>query len=923
MGSLSLLAPLTLVGLITLPLVWWILKISPPSPTRRMFPPLAILQGVETDEETPNATPIWVLLYRLLMVALAIFALSMPLLQNEDPAGDRPITLILDDSAASAPIWDDITDDARRRVRDAQRNNQDVVLILGAEPDPTPIPAAEALLRLRSASPQSKVKPIVIPDLPDGRQTIFLSSGTSFGDDGVRTVLRDQNAIVILPSLSDTIVVPGDVRETADGFETDWFSAQTPRSVNVEAVSTRGDVLAVEPLLFAPGTSLATAKVSLPPQLRSQVARLRIAGMRAGAATKLLDDAFGRPLVGVLSPPSGSSSPLLSEDFYAEQALSPFADLFIGNVETVLSLNPTVLVMPDSMSSDAPEIVDYVENGGVLIRFAGPQLARNSDSLVPVALRRGGRSIGGALAWETPQTLAPFASESPFAGLSVNQDVTVSRQVMARPGAETDARTWARLEDGSPVVTSSVRGDGRIVLFHVTAGPEWSNLAISGLYVDMLKRILPLAKSRPITSGTQSGAWTLDRILGPFGELRPPPPRPITVSDANWSLNVDTLPPGYYRSGTRQQAVQAATNPDAITAFQTQGLTVERMDGREPKSLAGILLGIALIMLAIDMLLSASLSGRLRRFGAATASLVMIGMIVLPPSAQAQDLQTQDGAQMDRVQEAALGLHLAYVQTGDSRIDSLSETALESLRTQLTRRTTIEPVGVHAIRPDSPGLEMYPFLYWPVRNDTPALTEAERVSLNAYIAAGGTLMLDTGDEAERSFRVGNAHPGLTRVTDGLSIGRLAPVSDDHVLRKSFYLTSVFPGRWANGPVYVEAAGATKGGRDGVSSVIIGSNDWAAAWAIDETVGPLVALANEIPRQREMAVRFGVNVAMYALSGNYKADQVHAAELIRRMGSPDSGDGSGVDSMQDLQDSDRLGPNINSIQDLLDQSRERP
>jgi hypothetical protein len=540
-----------------------------------------------------------------------------------------------------------------------------------------------------------------------------------------------------------------------------------------------------------------------------------------------------------------------------------------------------------------------------LIRFAGPQLARNSDSLVPVALRRGGRSIGGALAWETPQTLAPFASESPFAGLSINQDVTVSRQVMARPGAETDARTWARLEDSSPVVTSSVRGDGRIVLFHVTAGPEWSNLAISGLYVDMLKRILPLAKSRPITSGTESGAWTLDRILGPFGELRAPPPRPITVSDANWSLNVDTLPPGYYRSGTRQQAVQAAANPAAITAFPTQGLTVERMDGREPKSLAGILLGIALAMLAADMLLSASLSGRLRRFGAVTTSLLMIGMIgmiALPPLAQAQDV-----AQMDRVQEAALGLHLAYIQTGDSRVDSLSETALESLKTQLTRRTTIEPVGVHTIRPDSPGLQMYPFIYWSVRNDTPALTEVERVSLNAYIAAGGTLMLDTADEAERSFRSGNAHPGLTRVTEGLSIGRLAPVPDDHVLRKSFYLTDVFPGRWANGPVYVEAAGATKGGRDGVSSVIIGSNDWAAAWAVDDNVGPLVALANEIPRQREMAVRFGVNVAMYALSGNYKADQVHAAELIRRMGSPESSDGSGTDS----------------IQDLLDQSRERP
>ena len=879
MGSLSLLAPLTLLGLLTLPLVWWILKISPPSPKRRLFPPLAILQGVETDEETPNATPIWVLLYRLLMVAIAVLALSLPLLQSNDPAADLPLTLVIDDSAASAPVWDDLTDDARRRIREAQSANQDVVLILGEDPSANAVPAAEALLQIRSAAPRGTARPVDVPGLPTGRRTVYLSAGVAFNDDdGLRASLRERNAAVILPAASDTVIVPGDVRETAGGFEADWFSAHTPRSATVEAVSTRGDVLAAEPLTFAPGSSLSTVSISLPPQLRSQVTRLRIAGMRAGAATKLLDDAFGRPLVGVLSPPSGSSSPLLSEDFYAEQALSPFADLFIGNVESVLSLNPTLLVMPDSMRSDAQEIVDYVESGGVLIRFAGPQLARESDNLVPVPLRRGGRSIGGALAWETPQTLAPFASESPFAGLAIRNDITVSRQVMARPGAETDARTWARLEDGSPIVTSSVRGEGRIVLFHVTAGPEWSNLAISGLYVDMLKRILPLAKSRAVTSGPQSGAWTLDRTLGAFGELRPPPPRPVTVPDADWTLNVDQLPPGYYRSGTRQRAVQAVSNPPAITPFNTQGLTVERMDGREPKSLAGILLGIALIMLALDMVLSASLSGRLRSFGAATASLMLVAILTLPQSTHAQDT-----AQMERVQDAALGLHLAYIKTGDGSLDDLSETALESLKTQLTRRTTIEPVGVHAVRPDSAGLEMYPFLYWSVRNDTPSLTEAERLSLNTYIAAGGTLMLDTADEAERSFRAGGAHPGLTRITEGLSIGRLAPVPSDHVLNKSFYLTQVYPGRWANGPVYVEAEGATKGGRDGVSSVIIGSNDWASAWAIDPETGPLVALANEIPRQREMAMRFGVNVAMYALSGNYKADQVHAAELIRRMG----------------------------------------
>jgi hypothetical protein len=878
MGTLTLLAPLTLIGLITLPLVWWILKVSPPAPKRRQFPPLAILQGVETDEETPNATPLWVLLYRLLMVALAVFALSLPLLQADAVETDRPLTLIIDDSAAAAPVWSDLIDDARTRLRDARRNNQDVILLVGERETTDPIPAEEALRLLRTAAPRAMVEPTPIPQLPDDRRTVFLSSGVSFAAQEARLAsLRAASASITLPPDTDTVIVPGEVRETSAGFETDWYSAHTPRTALVEAVAANGRVLAAEPLVFAPGRTLASASIALPPQIRSRVSRLRLAGMRASAATKLLDDSFGRPLVGVLAPPSGTSSPLLSEEFYTEQALDPFADLFIGDMETVLSLNPSVLVMPDSMSSDAQPILDYVDNGGILIRFAGPQLADGDDTLSPVPLRRGGRSIGGALAWETPQALAPFSAESPFAGLAIPPDVTVSRQVMARPGAQTDANTWARLEDGSPVVTSAPRGDGRIVLFHVTAGPEWSNLAISGLYVEMLKRILPLAKSRGPIAQSEGGAWTLDRQLDPFGELRPPPLSLVSIADQDWDDQVTTLLPGYYRSGTRQRAVQAVQNPSSIRPFPTDGLRVETLSSGDGQSLAGWLLAAAILMLSFDMLISAILSGKLSR-GAKTgatslvAALVIVGL-AFPPDASADE----------RIAEAAQGLHLAYIQTGNAQTDEMSRIAMETLSRELTRRTTIEPVGVHAVEPGSDGLVMYPFLYWPIRLDTPALTEAERLNLNAYIAGGGTLVLDTADQPESSLRVGAAHRGLARVTEGLTIGRLVRVPDDHVLTKSFYLTSIFPGRWANGAVYVEAGGATQGGRDGVSAVVIGSNDWAAAWAIDETSGTMAELANDIPRQREMAIRFGVNLTMYALSGNYKADQVHAAELIRRLG----------------------------------------
>ena len=894
MGGLTLLAPLTLIGLLALPLVWLILRISPPAPKREAFPPLAILRGVETDEETPNATPWWLLLFRLSLIALTVFALSLPLLQRDDVNADAPLTLILDDSALSAAAWDTMTDEARLRLETAQRANQEVIFITGGASDVDPIPAAEALQRLRSARPQLQARTrSILPELPAGRQTIFITSGATYAaNETLNTALQDQNVSVITAPLSLTPIVPGDVRETADGFEADWYALSGGRQATIEALAANGSILASEPIAFGPTQTLATASVRLPPQLRSRVASLRVAGARASVSTKLLDDGFGRPLVGVLAPPSGTSSPLLSEAFYAEQALTPFADLFIGDADTVLSLNPSVLVMPDSMSAEAPRVAEYVEAGGIVVRFAGPQLAQSPDDLVPVDLRQGGRSIGGALAWETPQALAPFEATSPFAGVSVPNDVRVSRQVMARPGAETDARTWARLEDGSPVVTSAVRGEGRVVLFHVTAGPEWSNLAISGLYVDLLKRILPLAKTRRVTlADNENGAdYVLDRLLDPFGQLRPPPLQVVQVRDSAFNATDPAFIPGLYRQGTRQVAVNAIGDVDQFQRLDTDGLNVSQISGQDPRSLAGWLLGIALLLLSVDVLFSAILSGRVRWSGRSSRgsqlAACLLGAILLafslnPSTANAQSADIEGVEQ--RIAEAALGLHLAFVETGDARIDDLSRAAIESVAYALTSRTTVEPVGVHGVTPDSEGLELYPFLYWPIRLDTPALTEEERATINGYIAAGGTLVLDTADEAERTFRAGAPHPGLQRLTEGLNIGRLTAVSRDHVMTKSFYLTQVFPGRWASGPVFVEAGDATQGGRDGVSSVIIGSNDWAAGWAIDETTGGLVELSNDIPRQREMATRFGVNLAMYTLSGNYKSDQVHAADLIERLG----------------------------------------
>ena len=886
-GALTFLAPLTFLGLLALPVVWWILKISPPRPRSQTFPPLQILRDVETEEQTPAATPLWLLLFRLLLVALAVFALAQPFLKASETQTKRPLTLIIDQSVTAAPLWDKITSEAEAKIKEARRDNLTVRLVPTAEDTTDFIPANEALKIMKSLTPVPYM--VSADDVAlqlnrvslDDTDIAVLSSGLTDQNDIINNTLQGTNTDIFIPDVQ-AVLMPGDVRETSNGFETDWYRPSTNgrSAAQIEAISGDNSILAVEPLTFAPGSTLATASIALPPQLRAKITKLRVQGVRSAASLKLLDDSFGRPLVGVLSPPADSSSPLLTEPFYAKQALAPYADIFEGDEETLLALQPSIIVMPDSMRSDSQAIKDYIETGGVLIRFAGSRLAKRKDELLPVVLRDGGRAIGGALAWEDPQRLAAFNEESPFFGLNVPEEVTVSKQVMAEPGIETDTRTWARLEDGSPIVTQAVRGDGRIILFHVTAGPEWSNLALSGLYVDMLRRILPLTKGRaPQVTNTEAD-WILDRALDAYGQLQSPPIQEQRLTTEQFKTQTATHKnlPGYYRQGTRQKALAVIQDPTSITPLTApRGTTLKTYGENAPKSLTGKLLGLCAALLALDALFALWVSGHLRflRPSRTFAGLILAAIITTPHIAEAQD--------DTRILEAASGLHLAYVITGDARQDDLSRTALESLSTQLTLRTTIEPAGVHGVSVDDAGLEMYPFLYWPVRRDSPALTPEATATLNGYMSSGGTIVFDTADEGDRALRAGAPHPGLTRITKDLDIPRLATIPEDHVLTKSFYLLQVFPGRCANGPVYVQAGSNSSGGRDGVSSVIIGSNDWAAGWATDEDVGSLIELNKDIPRQREMSVRFGINVAMYTLSGNYKADQVHAAALVERLG----------------------------------------
>ena len=226
---------------------------------------------------------------------------------------------------------------------------------------------------------------------------------------------------------------------------------------------------------------------------------------------------------------------------------------------------------------------------------------------------------------------------------------------------------------------------------------------------------------------------------------------------------------------------------------------------------------------------------------------------------------------------------LAYVRTGVPAVDATSNAGLQGLGVVLNQRTSVEPPLPLGVDVETDELAFFPLLYWPVTAEQATPSDAALRRLNAYLKNGGTILFDTRDQnAGGSF--GGTRPGtqaLRELVRGLDIPPLIPTPPDHVLTKSFYLMQSFPGRWAGGTVWVEESQGQV--NDGVSSVIIGANDWAGAWAVDDTGRPLFPAVPGGERQREMAYRFGVNLVMYALTGNYKSDQVHVPAILERLG----------------------------------------
>ena len=434
---LAFASPWVLTGLLLLPVIWWLLRLTPPRPREVSFPPTRLLLDIEQHEETPQKSPWWLTLLRLLLAAFLILAVSGPIWRPLESVetGEGVLWLLMDNGWQSTKHWEDQVRTAEQMLELAKSEGRPVLFVTtadGPSQDLAPGSADAALERLRAVAPR--------PYSPNRSELVLgLRKAANDSAPGAIVWLSDgsqdkQNA----PFAGDLAAIAGSTPTTVYSGLTPYKALKAPEntadalsikvvrhpndtvaSATVSALDLKGLSLGEASVTFADGENEATAEFALPSELRNDIARLEVSGTSSAASVQLIVDSWRRRVVGIISGQSGDlAQPLLSPLYYLERALTPFSDLgkpksadLAESVPELLDTGISVLVLADIgrlPEISVEKIEEWVRDGGTLVRFAGPRTAGGTDRLIPVTLRQGDRSLGGSLSWKQPQRLTAW-----------------------------------------------------------------------------------------------------------------------------------------------------------------------------------------------------------------------------------------------------------------------------------------------------------------------------------------------------------------------------------------------------------------------------------------------------------------------------------------------------------------------------------
>lgn len=831
-------------ALLALPLLYWLVRLFPPRPKVIDFPAIRILLGLQTGTPPAQTPPWWLVLLRVLLATLLIVAVAGPRLVPQTHDSQNQVVLLVDNSWPAAASWADIQRTATTLLNEAAADRKKVWLWPLVE-EATAVQWQEAAAwqdKLSRLQPQQASLDLptrlkwLQKNLPAATDVMLLSSGVverlavPDGKEGV-TVER-----IYTPKILPQVI--GHVAREGDNLKVKVLPLQKDAgNVTVELKDLNNKVLS------RAGTEDQVANLVLT-GLPAKAGYITLQHQNHIAAWWGLGNIGGQPRVYALAAKQ-NEFPLLSSRYYIQNALKEVAQVRSGE-DLPASLSDMDAIVADRLPLQPEAALKWVEAGGVYISLAGDWLQEHTDfSLLPSALRPQPRLLSGPLQLEGAMTLKGATASGPLTDMSLDNTGIISQQWLPQNGWADGVETWLKLQDDTPLVSARKVGSGWLVLMHTGAEAAWSTLPLTGSFPTLLQALVQLGQGKD-NSDIPPLPWAPQQLFDVYGRPAKLKAEPITAENTPVSIS---QPIGFY--GAPAQAHMLDGKQKLLTALPTtlwqSAQVLHYTEQSQSFDLTPWVLLLAFLLLLVDTAIRLELlrPGRM---------LLLLVACMLPLSAHAEEPNN--------------AMQLGWLPSGSSSVDSVTAAGLAGLSSVVNERTSIKLGAPQKLNPATDSLGLYPVIVWPQVEGTALPDDKAAAAIRAYVTSGGMLLVDSGSQ------LGEARLQTQKVLNEVLGVSLTPVDNEHTLERSFYLLQGQNiGRLGNKPLWRDTAVP-------LARMIVAAHDFAGAWAVSEQGRFMLPMLAGGEVEREKAYRFGVNLVLYALVGDYKKDQLHVDTLLK-------------------------------------------
>ena len=884
--------PFFLLAFFLFPFIWRFLKTVPPSPKLKKFPAIVFLAKNKSMDNKPEKNSNLIVVLRLLLLSFIILGFSQPQINrsNNDIVSNL---IIIDNSRFSSLAWKSTINKITQLILENNNEQNNFSIITTTESTKNNLfylhgkNSSEILESLSSLKPfpwdpnYSLLKKKINNFEKKFDNIYWFTEPIDIKD---KTGLFDElskNNIKIFNINEEKI--PPIIKFKSQKNDNFNFEIFHPLKIfnegTIDCYSFDNRLLFKTSfktnLIQQQNFYVSEVQLAVPSSLKNKIDYFRFNNINSSSTKVFLSETQKKKTVGIIETNQNNQTLNFdSGNYFVEKALKTNFEIKKNSFDKILDKEIKLLFVDDQFinyDESIEELEKWINDGGTLVKFAGENFIKDIESLSHKKLRSAfsltGKkiSIGGKLSLKQSLNLLEVSDESPLHGLEIPNEIEITKYIESSPSSSyRNINVWLRLENGTPLISSISQSKGQIILFHIPCNTTWSNLTLSYFFVDILQKIVDQSKGVKLRENRTLKPF---KNLDAFGELVDPSPQSLNITNINMlkTLKINfNHPPGLYKDVYGIYALNSGRSNQLkfkLSRFNNK-ISFDQKYNEKNINLRNSLFVLAIFLFITDTIVTL-FSRQLLNFKKLIFSIFFLFLSI------SLELKAEK-IEISEISENKIG----YILNGNPEIDEVSYNGLKNLSDIITQKTAAIFTDPKSIDLKKDKLFSFPLIYWATNTEVKSLPK----KIKQYINDGGLLLIDCKLNQDEII-IDKCLKRFETLLESNFPGNLEILNKSHAIAKSFYLLKNFPGR-RNEPVFFFKSNSLK--FDNASSVVFGNNDWTGAWAKNNEDDFLFPILENNPNQRNMSFRFGLNLLIYSLTGNYKTDQVHIPEILKRM-----------------------------------------